>query len=965
MKKQSKSVFQSRDGPRVMGPQWADDSESEHCSACQIKFSTLTRRHHCRSCGEIFCGTCTAHTHALPDLDYDREVRVCRPCKAELLRSDTETVFQRLASVPKVSPPFHLQHYSHRHLRYVSKATFPILGTTLHKTRVVAVVDRYLFVLTYDSHAFVKRVVHLAAVERLYQQDVSRKKKFLRDDYTSSLNILVKHTDGELFFNVAVSNAPGSERDPFPATVQRITEVLTGVTVPNLRIAEDAKMGEYFSTPDTALEETSLLAQSDASRKGKVSPSDPLQKYVGTKYKYVLPALFHQDNDEEDEHLDNLLDRGMSSPTNRPKEIINTVVKAGLDVLRRDSRDEAAKGGRAQRRDWAAENLKRIFSEHDPIRLNTITSLLYRHAGKEEELVDNVIAEYIPEQAAKREIQKTMKKLGYDDSYIEALITEYRQREHLLLDLLSSESLHKQPSLTNSHEDMLSALENFTMPLTKDTQSDTNSDDVTPRIPPRSPPLDMVALEERLRRQSWVLDPQSPSSPSPKESPSSQTTPMSNTTSISSKETTEEDFQENISPTIPIVDVLQVLLGVKGESDAGEEEALLQSMKEADQEERTKLLRGVLDDAIFSRSVEREKGEGEEKEKGKELHHINPYPSEGEGAVPEEEVSAVSLCDSVSEGDVVRRVAMFPCITKCSNLQFASTSLTYSQERVVRRVTVFAEGSHVFLSNADIRYTSGVSEVRLSFPEGPARGGFGASGSGFPCEAAFLSEQGALLRCDVSVLTAYQIAATTSRFVHITTRGSNTTPNPFSFDLLLAFFTSWKQYVRKKRAPLLLPREIPSSKEISLIGKAEEYAVVHLGGAVGGGGTPKRIHHSPRRKGRRCLGGVVCTYSAPGGKEGTPGGGVCPHHDNRGEKGSRALSTKRKALLGGVGLELGGREEVKGEKKERREKGKEKEACPASPYWLPAAESLKASPAVLSPRQMPVPLWERPLDGLL
>ena len=41
-------------------PQWQLDSEVQSCSKCDIKFTFLNRRHHCRRCGMIFCKNCTS-----------------------------------------------------------------------------------------------------------------------------------------------------------------------------------------------------------------------------------------------------------------------------------------------------------------------------------------------------------------------------------------------------------------------------------------------------------------------------------------------------------------------------------------------------------------------------------------------------------------------------------------------------------------------------------------------------------------------------------------------------------------------------------------------------------------------------------------------------------------------------------------------------------------------------------------
>lgn len=39
-------------------PVWIDDKEVTTCHMCPAKFSTFTRKHHCRQCGNIFCSKC-------------------------------------------------------------------------------------------------------------------------------------------------------------------------------------------------------------------------------------------------------------------------------------------------------------------------------------------------------------------------------------------------------------------------------------------------------------------------------------------------------------------------------------------------------------------------------------------------------------------------------------------------------------------------------------------------------------------------------------------------------------------------------------------------------------------------------------------------------------------------------------------------------------------------------------------
>lgn len=66
--------------PTFVGVRWVPDSECEQCTACSSPFTLVRRRHHCRNCGRIFCGNCSTNQIAIPELGYDKKVRVCDLC---------------------------------------------------------------------------------------------------------------------------------------------------------------------------------------------------------------------------------------------------------------------------------------------------------------------------------------------------------------------------------------------------------------------------------------------------------------------------------------------------------------------------------------------------------------------------------------------------------------------------------------------------------------------------------------------------------------------------------------------------------------------------------------------------------------------------------------------------------------------------------------------------------------------
>uniref|UniRef100_A0A915HQ45 Hepatocyte growth factor-regulated tyrosine kinase substrate n=1 Tax=Romanomermis culicivorax TaxID=13658 RepID=A0A915HQ45_ROMCU len=58
-------------------PEWLD---SNTCHRCSVEFGLLTRKHHCRNCGQVFCDKCSSRTLPLPHIGIETDVRVCETC---------------------------------------------------------------------------------------------------------------------------------------------------------------------------------------------------------------------------------------------------------------------------------------------------------------------------------------------------------------------------------------------------------------------------------------------------------------------------------------------------------------------------------------------------------------------------------------------------------------------------------------------------------------------------------------------------------------------------------------------------------------------------------------------------------------------------------------------------------------------------------------------------------------------
>uniref|UniRef100_A0A915E839 FYVE-type domain-containing protein n=1 Tax=Ditylenchus dipsaci TaxID=166011 RepID=A0A915E839_9BILA len=59
---------------------WMPDSTGRECYECKEKFSAFRRRHHCRLCGQIFCGKCSNRQVNGAELGYSGVLRLCTFC---------------------------------------------------------------------------------------------------------------------------------------------------------------------------------------------------------------------------------------------------------------------------------------------------------------------------------------------------------------------------------------------------------------------------------------------------------------------------------------------------------------------------------------------------------------------------------------------------------------------------------------------------------------------------------------------------------------------------------------------------------------------------------------------------------------------------------------------------------------------------------------------------------------------
>ncbi|XP_076168170.1 smad anchor for receptor activation isoform X1 [Ptiloglossa arizonensis] len=70
-------------------PFWVPDSDAPSCMFCDVKFTVIKRRHHCRACGKVLCNKCCNMKYKL-EYQGNIDSRVCVSCYQLLTKAETE-----------------------------------------------------------------------------------------------------------------------------------------------------------------------------------------------------------------------------------------------------------------------------------------------------------------------------------------------------------------------------------------------------------------------------------------------------------------------------------------------------------------------------------------------------------------------------------------------------------------------------------------------------------------------------------------------------------------------------------------------------------------------------------------------------------------------------------------------------------------------------------------------------------
>ncbi|OQR80641.1 hypothetical protein THRCLA_11962 [Thraustotheca clavata] len=86
--------------------EWVQDKLRTHCSVCIQQFYTFKRRHHCRTCGEVVCSSCSKHRQLrLIDENIDMTARICILCVTRASKATHTIAIDRLTLLGDLKTP--------------------------------------------------------------------------------------------------------------------------------------------------------------------------------------------------------------------------------------------------------------------------------------------------------------------------------------------------------------------------------------------------------------------------------------------------------------------------------------------------------------------------------------------------------------------------------------------------------------------------------------------------------------------------------------------------------------------------------------------------------------------------------------------------------------------------------------------------------------------------------------------
>ena len=158
-----KQTTYSEDSNFIFGSIWENDISTLACRKCGVRFSTFTRRHHCRGCGQLFCEKCSKYK----DYIDGKLSRLCEACFNELQKRRAKKTKMTIKGTANehLKNLISLQIYNEEGA--VKDIPMDQVGVfTFHSTKTIYEVSRYKggFLMYLHSNMYIKNESYVSIV---------------------------------------------------------------------------------------------------------------------------------------------------------------------------------------------------------------------------------------------------------------------------------------------------------------------------------------------------------------------------------------------------------------------------------------------------------------------------------------------------------------------------------------------------------------------------------------------------------------------------------------------------------------------------------------------------------------------------------------------------------------------------------------------------------------------------------
>lgn len=378
--KESDAMFDSD-----TAPEWID---GDVCHRCRSGFSITNRRHHCRNCGQVFCGKCSSKVSTIPKYGIEKDVRVCDAC------------FNQLQKPPSAQRPAAKSTESDLPAEYLTSSLAQQNQVPPRKTEQELQEEEELqLALALSQSEAESKKSKSAYVPKAYQiqrapsPEVTKPKSPSPVEETNDPE-LARYLNRSYWENRKTTDSPASPSAPSPMQSTASSETMLTAPSSGKLIPEDIEIDEFATAMKGQLEIFVNRMKSNSSRGRSISTDSSVQTLFMT-ITSLHSKLLNYTKDMDDKRLwyEQLQDK-----LNQIKDS-----RAALDLLRQEHQDKLRR---------QAEEAERLRQFQMAQKLEVMRKKKHEYLQYQRQIALQRIQEQEREMQLRQEQQKAQYRIG-------------------------------------------------------------------------------------------------------------------------------------------------------------------------------------------------------------------------------------------------------------------------------------------------------------------------------------------------------------------------------------------------------------------------------------------------------------------------------------------------------------------------------------------------------------------------